>query len=253
MLQQLLTLNIFAFFLIFTRVGTALVLMPGFSAGYVPVRIRLAFGLLVSFSLMPAVVADMPSMPTKVPVLIFLMMGEFVVGAALGLVGRIILATLQVAGTLISLYSSLANALVQDAIAEQQSSTIAGFLATTGMVLVFATDMHHLMLRAVVDSYGLFEVGAPVLSGDLAELIVRKVAASFALGLQMASPFIVTALTYYLGLGLLGRLMPTFPVFFVGMPIQISIQISVLAIVLSSIMMVFMGYFSDGLGAFLAP
>jgi len=40
MLEELLTLNLFGFFLIFTRVGTALSLMPGFSAGFVPVRVR---------------------------------------------------------------------------------------------------------------------------------------------------------------------------------------------------------------------
>ena len=48
---------------------------------------------------------------------------------------------------------------MQDPVADQQSSTIAGFFTALGLVLIFVTDLHHLMLRAIVDSYGLFDAG----------------------------------------------------------------------------------------------
>ena len=54
--------------------------------------------------------------------------------------------------------------------------------------------------------------------GDFADALGRQVADSFALGLQMSAPFVVIGLTYYIGLGLLGRLMPQLPVFFFGLP-----------------------------------
>ena len=87
----------------------------------------------------------------------------------------------------------------------------------------------------------------------MAMLIARHVSDSFALGLQLASPLVITGFTYYLGLGLLTRLMPQMPVFFVGLPIQIVVQISVLSITLSGIMLVFLSRFGEGIGAFLAP
>lgn len=253
MLQELLTLNVWAFFLIFARVGTALITMPGFGSTYVPVRIRAAFGLFLSFVLLPVVAADLPVMPVEVGPFFIILIREMLIGAFFGAIGRIILGCLQTAGTLISLYSSLANALIQDPIAEQQSSTVAGMLSTIGLLIVFTTDLHHLMLRAITDSYGLFEAGAPVLIGDHAEMITRKVAASFTLGLQMASPFILTAITYYVGLGLLGRLNPQLQVFFIGMPIQITMQIALIGVVLSGTMMVFTRYLSESFGAFIAP
>jgi flagellar biosynthetic protein FliR len=89
--------------------------------------------------------------------------------------------------------------------------------------------------------------------GDMAMVIARHVADSFALGLQLASPLVVTGFTYYLGLGLLTRLMPQMPVFFVGLPIQIVVQLSVLLLTLSGMMLVFLSRFGDGIGAFLAP
>ena len=71
----------------------------------------------------------------------------------------------------------------------------------------------------------------------------RQVADSFALGLQMAAPFVVIGLAYYIGLGLLGRLMPQLPVFFFGLPLQITLQLFVFTITLSGIMMAFVQTF----------
>jgi flagellar biosynthetic protein FliR len=166
---------------------------------------------------------------------------------------RFVVAALQVTGTIISLVSSMANAFIQDPLADQQSSVIAGFLSTLGVLLLFVTDLDHLMLRAVVDSYSLFTPGEPLMMGDMTQMVARRVADAFALGLQLASPLVVTGFAYYLGLGLLTRLMPQMPVFFVGLPIQVTIQISVLALALSGIMIVFLTRFQEGLTGFLVP
>ena len=120
-------------------------------------------------------------------------------------------------------------------------------------MLIFVTNTHHVMLGAVVDSYSLFLPGRSIDMGDIGLMMARRVAESFTLGVQLASPFIVTGLTYYLGLGLLGRLMPALPVFFVGLPIQIAIQISVFALTISGIMMVFLSRFEEGFSVFLVP
>ncbi len=253
MLQAILSLNIFGFFLIFSRVGTAFILLPGFSAAFVSVRMRLVFALAVSFVLAPVLATSLPGLPATAAALGLLVIGEVVVGAFLGTIGRILLGALQTAGTLISYMSSMANAFIQDPIAEQQSSLFSSFLGTAGIVMIFVTDTHHLMLRALVDSYSLFLPGRPLDMGDIGLMIARRVAESFALGLRLASPFIVTGLTYYLGLGLLGRLMPALPVFFVGLPIQIGIQISVFALTISGIMMVFLSRFEEGFSAFIVP
>lgn len=243
MLRELLSLNVFGFFLIFARVGTLFFMMPGFGAAYVSIRFRLSIGLAVSFVMMPMIVGALPGMPGTIVEMVLLIIAEAVVGIFLGTIAFVIASALQTAGTVIAYFSSMANALIQDPIAEQQSSLFAGFLSTAGMVLIFVTDTHHLMLRAVADSYTLFVPGQPLMLGDFSEIIARRVADSFALGLQLASPLVITALTYYLGIGLLGRLMPQLPVFFFGMPIQITMQITVLTLSLSGILMLFLAKF----------
>lgn len=251
MLAEFLTLNIFAFFLIFARIGTIVMLLPGFSATFVSVRVRLVVGLAISFLMTPVLAGNLPGLPPTMLGLSLMLMAEIVIGALIGTIGRVLTGALQTAGTLVALFSSMANALIRDPISEQQSSMVANFFGNVGVLLIFITDMHHLMLQAMVDSYTLFAPGGPLPVGDFAQVLARRVTDSFALGVQLASPFIVVALTYYLGLGILGRLMPALPVFFVGLPIQIALMISVMILTMASIMMAFLEGFREGYSDFL--
>lgn len=253
MLQDFITLNLFGLFLIFARVGAAFVTLPGFGAVYVNIRVRLLFALAISFVIAPTLTNVLPPLPTSALELTLLLSAEVLIGAFIGTVARIMVAALQVGGTLMSYFASMANALVQDPISQQQSSTIAGFLSTLGIVLIFVTDTHHLMIRGVTDSYTLFVPGQPLPVEDFAQLITLRVMESFTLGLQIASPLVVVAITYYIGLGILGRLMPGMPVFFVGLPIQMAAQIVVMMLTLSSVMMLFLSKFQEGMGFSIAP
>ncbi len=253
MLQEIVALNVFGFFLIFARMGSAFVMLPGFSALYVSPRIRVLLALTVSFVVTPLLMPILPGLPGTVPELFLLLAGEIAIGLFLGTIGRILIGSLQTAGTVIAYVSSMANAFIQDPVAEQQSTVMAGLLGTMGLMLIFITDLHHLMLSAVYDSYSLFIPGQPLAVGDFSELVARHVAASFALGVQLAAPFVISGLTYYIGIGLLTRLMPQMPVFFVGLPIQIAIQITLVTLALSGIMMVFLTRFDEGFRAFTAP
>jgi flagellar biosynthetic protein FliR len=249
MLDEILTLNVFAFFLVFARFGTAFMLMPGFNASYVPVRVRLTAALAIAFVVLPLVAPSLPPPPSNPIRLVMLIGGEVLIGAFLGTLMLLLVTILQVAGTLAALVSSLANAFVQDAVAEQQSSVIAGFLITLGVVLLFVTDSHHLMLKGAVASYANLVPGMPLPAGDMSQALARTLADSFAIGVNLAAPLVIVGFAYYLGLGLLSRLMPQLPVFFVGLPIQLVVMIGVLALTTSGAMLVFLDRARDQLGA----
>lgn len=253
MLQDLLNTNIFDFLLIFTRVGSAMGVMPGFSAPYVSLRARLILALTVSFAMMPMIAPHLPGMPTAPANLALLLGGEAIVGLFLGLIPFILMAALQTAGTVFSFVASLSNAFVVDPVVEQQSSILSSFMGITAITLIFVTNLHYWMLSAIVDSYTLFVPGQILPWGDMAQTMGRVTMDSFALGIQLSSPLLVAGLAYYIGLGLLGRLMPQLPVFFFGLPIQVTMQISLLMITISGIMLVFLRHFQDGLTRFLSP
>tara|TARA_B100000315_G_C14589739_1_gene595083 strand:+ start:2096 stop:2857 length:762 start_codon:yes stop_codon:yes gene_type:complete len=251
MLEEFLKLNIFVFFLIFARMGTVLMFIPGLGSTRIFARSRLFLALAISFLLTPILAGHLPALP-KTPIeLGFLVAGEIVAGAFLGLVVRAMFTATQTAGVVIAFVSAMANTMVYDPVVEQQSAVVAGFLGTIANLLLFVTNMHHLLIEAMVESYNLFQPGIVFNIGDMVHLFARQIADTFKLGVQLASPFLVVSLAYYMGLGVLTRLAPQIPIFFVAMPLQIVISIIVLALTVGGIMVVFLSHVQDSLQPFI--
>jgi flagellar biosynthetic protein FliR len=146
---------------------------------------------------------------------------------------------------MIATMTGLANALTNDPTAAQQGSIAGSFLSTLALLIILSLDLHHLLLRGIIDSYQVFVPGQSILVGDITQMISRIVTKSFLLGFQIASPFVAIALIFNLGLGLLSRLMPQMQVFFIAMPLQILIGLSVLMIGLPVLLGWFITSFQD--------
>jgi flagellar biosynthetic protein FliR len=241
-----------AFLLVFARIGTMVMLLPGLGEMSVPTRSRLSIALGLAAVLLPlhrsAYQLDLRSFG---PVLA--MLGEeLFIGAVLGLTARLTIGSLQVAGSVIAQQLGLGFVTEIDPTQGQQNVIVGNFLSLLGVVLIFATDLHHLVIAALDESYTLFQPGEIPLLGDVAAHTTSIVAAAFRIGIQLSAPFIVFGLLFNLGLGVLSRLMPQMQVFFVGMPISILVGLLILLVVLGAMMTTFLGSVEDVLHA-LAP
>jgi flagellar biosynthesis protein FliR len=114
--------------------------------------------------------------------------------------------------------------------------------------LIFATDLHHLVIAAMNDSYTIFQPGEMPLVGDAAQHVTRVVATAFRIGIQLSAPFLVFGLLFNLGLGVLSRLMPQMQVFFIGLPLSILLGLLLLLLVIGAMMGTFVGYIEGVLG-----
>lgn len=83
---------------------------------------------------------------------------------------------------------------------------------------------------------------------NFAELLTDTVADSFKLGLQMAAPIIVYALVFNAGLGIIARLVPQLQVFFVAIPINVTMGFIILSVVLAASMQWFLQHVNTSLG-----
>src|SRR5205085_9462751 len=91
-------------------------------------------------------------------------------------------------------------------------------------------------LMAIRDSYTVFSPREPLMFGDATQMAIGSAASAFTIGIQMSAPFIVLGLVFYLGMGLLGRMMPQLQVFFVIMPATIWVGLILLALLLMMMM-----------------
>jgi flagellar biosynthetic protein FliR len=182
-----------------------------------------------------------------------LLCGEIGVGIFIGTVGRIMMITLEIAGALMSFQVGFATAAIFNPLISDQGQLISVLVTITGMVLLFQTDMHHLMLRGLVDSYTLFVPGALPPVGDFTEMITKLVARTFLIAMQITAPFLVVSTMMYIALGLISRLMPQLQIFFLALPLQITLGFLLLVLTFSTIMMWFLNNFADVMRGFLVP
>jgi flagellar biosynthetic protein FliR len=246
-LDNLVANDLYAIALVFCRIGAAMMLLPGFAESFVSPRIRLMFALSLSVVVTPVVAETLPQMPSGVLNGFVLIAGEIVIGVFMGAMVRFFVTALHIAGVIIGFQTGLANASFFDPANAQQGSVIAAFLNLVGIFMIFVSDLHHLMLMSIADSYTVFRPGAPLPLGDFSEAVIRVLSDSFVLGIQLAAPFIVVGTIFYAGLGLLGRLMPQVQVFFIAMPLQITLAFFIMATTLSAGMLWFLSGFQDSL------
>lgn len=238
-----------AFFLVFARLGSMMMLMPALGDENVPARVRLVFSLLLALVVLPVVLISLPPMPVTLPATAALLIGEILTGLMLGTAVRILFSAVQFAGTVIGFQSGLSGAMIFDPQQGGQTVIVSRFLSVLAVVLIFAADLHHLMLAGMVRSYALFRPGADIMMGDFAMLSVRMLSQSFALGLQMAAPFLVYGLVFNTGLGLMARLTPQIQVFFIAQPLGIILSLMLLLALIGMIMTLFLDRFGEGLRA----
>ena len=231
-----------AFLLVFARTGTMVMLLPGLGEQNVSARLRLTIAMVLAAVLLPlhrgAYHIDAGALGPAVVMLV----EEILIGAVLGLTARLTISALEVAGSVIAQQLGLGFVTAVDPTQGEQGVILGNFLTMLGVTLFFATDMHHLVIAALNDSYTLFEPGEVPATGDVAALVTKTVSGAFRIGIQLSAPFLAFGLLFNLGLGVLSRLMPQMQVFFIALPLSILLGFLFLVLVLGTMMGLFLDY-----------
>lgn len=252
LLQDIIVGNLFAFLLIFMRLGTALMIMPGIGDTFVSPQLRLSFAIAMSFVLTPFLAQNLPHPPAQAGGMVALIATEAFIGGLIGMVMRIMISALDTAGMVTSIQAGYSNALVFNPMTASQGSLVGALYTLTGVTLLFATDLDHYMLASVVDSYKMFPANGTLIDPESSlEVIRRAVSTAFRIGVELATPFLIVGTLVQIGFGLLSRLMPQVQIFFVAMPLQILLSLVMLAMVLSACVLYWLNAFQGALsGAF---
>lgn len=175
---------------------------------------------------------------------------ETIAGIMIGSMARLIMSALDVAGSLIATQTGLAFAQSFNPAVSSQTTVVSTFLSLLGAMLVFESGPHHLAISAIRGSYDLLPPAGDLMTGNMAELAIRMVSGSFALGLQLSAPFILFGFLIYVALGVLSRLMPQLQAFFLAMPINILSGFVLLNLFLGAMTTAFLDFFATEMRAF---
>lgn len=248
LLDELLSIEVFQFMLVFARLGAAMMFLPGYAASYVNARIRLSIAVCITLLITPLIGGDfLPPEPANAMLLALLFTKEITIGVFIGLIPRYALIALDLAGNKIGMDIGLSMANAFDPMFDSNAPILSTFLSTIAIVLLFITNMHHLMIATIVDSYQIFTPGDILPNGDMLQYLVKAIGTSFIIGFKLSAPFVVFSITFQLALGLAARLMPQLNIFFVTVPIKLYLGFYLLIISVTIILGWFFKYFEDSL------
>ena len=233
----------YVFMLILVRIAAMLMVMPAVGESSIPGRIRLGLALALAALLYPTVEPTIEP-PAGLGALLVALGFEIAIGIFIGGSARLLMSAAQIAGSIIAYQMGLAFAQNVDPSIGVQSALLSSFMSVLAVTVIFALDLHHLLIMAMMESYTLFAPGGDLPAGEFAAHAINIVARSFVVAVQLAAPFLVFGVVFYFGLGILSRLMPQVQIFFVAMPANILLGLVIMMVTISSIGLLFADHFA---------
>lgn len=236
-------------FLLFCRIGGCLMIMPGFSSARIPVKVRLFVSFSATLALAPVLT---PAARAAAPHLdgaesLGLVVSELFIGAVIGLMGRFFYLALQFSATAIAMFigvGGMPGTPIEDTDTEAPVSTLITLTATT---MLFITDQHWEILRGLAASYAVMPLGDPFSPRYGLIQITDVLADAFIITLQLSSPFLIYSILINFLFGLVNKMTPAIPVFFISLPFVIAGGYFILYFIIDELLDLFMAAFSGWL------
>jgi flagellar biosynthetic protein FliR len=228
--------------LAFCRLGACLILLPGISSARVPVRVRLTLALAISAVLSPWIAHEFDHASTTIEAgrLLTLVATETFAGAVLGFMTRALYAGLQFAALIIASvigFAGVFEASIEDG---EPSAPVASLVTITATVLWFLTDQHLGAVQGLLASYEWLRIDRIDAAIPDLKFLSDILARSFDVALRLSAPFILYGILINAVFGILNRMIPQIPVYFISMPFVIAGGLIVLLLLFGPALDIFM-------------
>lgn len=212
--------TILAFFLVFCRIGGCLMALPGFSSARIPSTIRLFMSVAVSLAMLPLLWSEVYPKASVAGQAIYFgyIATELAIGITYGLIARFYVMGMQFAGAFLSMSMSFNAPGGQDILEDSQDNPLTNMLSYGGLLVLFTLDFHHIVFRALMDSYNALPFGVALDPQRMLITLTDTLRATWMIMLRLASPFLLFGLMLNFGIGLINKLAPQIPIFFISMP-----------------------------------
>lgn len=209
--------------LAFCRVGGCFIVLPGISSSRVPVQVRLLLVLSITIAMLAQIWPMLVTAKLSDPGLFArLVVSETLVGLFIGLSVRFYLLALGFMSTVLGTVIGYGNLMGPGFDDTEPQAAIGTLLSMTAIVLLFIFDFHHTVIRSLVASYNVLPVNGEIPTDTYFLNLVETLKESFILVLRLASPFIGYSLVMNLMIGVLNKLTPQIPIYFISLPFIIA-------------------------------
>lgn len=195
-----------------------------------PVRVKAVLVLLLTLAA-HGELGQIPVSEAPLEVLAFGAANELVLGVAIGLVPRFMVAAVEIAGEQIAPMMGLGVAQIFDPMAHASQNVITSILRNLAVLLGVLVGLHRVLIGAVIGSFRALPAGTIQSPGNLTEIILAMSGEALTTGVKLAIPLIAVLLVTQVALAFVSRAAPAMQVFSIGFAVTTAVG-AVLLIVL---------------------
>ncbi len=239
--------RLMVFLLALARVSGLFLFAPILGSRTAPVRVRAVLVFFVAVAMLPVLPASAAAeVGALAPASYFAdMLREVGIGFAIGLVAQLVFGGVELAGQLSGVQMGVGLATLIDPNNQDQITSLAQWANLIALLLFLAIDGHHLLIRAVAESFTTVPIGGGFPASGGPAMVLSLAGGMFTLALKIAAPVMVLLLMVNGAMGVLAKLIPQLNVFIVGFPLNVGAGLLVMAAALPFTLHVLEGAFAD--------
>jgi flagellar biosynthetic protein FliR len=178
---------------------------------------------------------------------VWIIVNQFLIGAALGLTMQIVFSAIQATGEFVGLGMGLGFATFFDQQASGSSAVLASYMNIFAMLVFLVLDGHLQMISALIATFQSVPISSDMLGAAGWNSLVTWGGTIFSAGLLLSLPVVAALLITNLALGILNRAAPQIGVFQIGFPLTMLTGMLLLQLMVPNMIPFFARMFDTGM------
>jgi len=209
------------FALVLARISGIFLFAPALGSPIIPAQVKALLVIALSLVVYPSVAATAPEGPIDLIALAPMMLGETLIGLAIGLVVAIPVMSVQMGGLLIGQQMGLGLGTVYNPAIDADGDVVGQVLFYLALAIFMAIGGLELMHSAVLRTFDHVPLGAFAVGQAPLELLTGVVASGYALAIRVAAPVLCIIMLETISTGVLMKTVPQLNVLTFGFPVKI--------------------------------
>ncbi len=229
-----------SFFMVLVRWSVLFSVLPFLGDRFIPAPVKILLPFSISIALFPALILNkqIDLRETRiwgatVSGIISTLAVEVFFSLLLGYTAKLIFQAILFGTHLVGNFMGFASATFYDPHQESQTEIVSQLQVTIAMLIFFALDGHHLMLRASLDSYRIVGIGKACWSLNVMQRLISMSSDVFSISLQIAAPISVASFSVNSVFGIISKAMPQMNILSLSLSITALVGLFVLFLSLS--------------------
>jgi flagellar biosynthetic protein FliR len=196
---------------------------PPFANSGIPRLVRFMLAVVLSLSVLSTAAVHAP--PAEIGPLVTSAAEQFVIGASLGFLTRLLFSAVEAAGSLIDLFGGFAVAAAYDPLSANPTSIFGKFYGILATSLLFASNAHLVIVQGFLRTFSVMPLDGSIDTSRIGSAAVHGLTTMFVSALQIAAPLIAVLFIADIALGVLSRISPQLNVFQMSFPFKIMLTL----------------------------